>query len=139
MTKSWTLEATQELRELFAKGLTLYQIAQALSQNHGKISRSAVCAKCGREGLVRGKQNTYTSIRSNPEEDLTWPHPVTAASISFLDLTSRQCKWPVGHETGAKMMCCGASKPLAQPYCAKHSKAARSADQRPFKFTGYKS
>lgn len=134
MTKAWTPEATQELRELFAKGLTMFQIAAALSQSFGNITRSAVMSKCDREGLKRGPKKTYTSFPTTHDEDKVWPHLVTGTSVSFLDLLPHQCKWPVGHAVGAKMMCCGAPKKLDQPYCAKHQKTARAPDQRPLKF-----
>jgi hypothetical protein len=138
MTKAWTPEATQELRDLFAKGLTMFQIAAALSQTFGKMTRSAVISKCDREGLKRGQQKVHASFAATNDEDKTWPHPVTDTSVSFLDLTIRQCKWPVGHGVGAKMMCCGATKPLDKPYCGVHQKAAASPDQRPFSFKAKK-
>lgn len=133
ITNYWSSAATRDLYTLFRKGFTMYQIAQALSQNHGKVSRVAVASKCNREGLRRDLQTTQVTSSNVGREDPSWVHPVTHTSASFIDLNSRQCKWPVGHGVGAKMMCCGAVKPLDKPYCTEHQNVARAPDQRPLR------
>jgi hypothetical protein len=134
MSVKWSPETTKELKELFAAGHTMYQIALALSANHGKISRGAVISKCDREGLSRGNTKPHTHYPATQLEDKTWLYPETPTSVSFIELNARQCKWPVGFTTGAKMMCCGAPKESHRSYCEEHRAASKHEDQQPLKY-----
>jgi GcrA cell cycle regulator len=49
---------------------------------------------------------------------------------SFLDLTSRTCRWPVGDPGACDFFFCGAPPLVGKPYCAEHcARAYRARDE----------
>ena len=99
---SWTDERVQQLKDLWAQGLSASEIADIL----GDITRNAVIGKAHRLGL---------SGRPSPIKK----KPTRGATI--LALTERMCKWPVGDPKHQDFHFCG--KP-SLPYCAEHAAVA---------------
>jgi GcrA cell cycle regulator len=49
---------------------------------------------------------------------------------SFLDLSSRTCRWPVGDPSAGDFFFCGAPPLVGKPYCAEHcARAYRAQDE----------
>ncbi|HYD64499.1 GcrA family cell cycle regulator [Azospirillum sp.] len=102
---SWTDERVQQLKDLWAQGLSASEIADTL----GDISRNAVIGKAHRLGL---------SGRPSPIKK----KPTRGATI--LSLTERMCKWPVGDPKHQDFHFCGKTALTGLPYCAEHAAIA---------------
>jgi len=131
---SWTIEKVEKLKELWTKGLTASQIAEAL----GETTRNAVIGKAHRldlEARAPSKQSSFSS-RQEPR-----PAKKTAQSTSrkskfqsiLLDknfeaenptslenLTENTCKWPIGHPDEESFYFCGRKPDAEFPYCKLH-------------------
>lgn len=57
------------------------------------------------------------------EDGMTWP--LTPRSATLLTLQACQCRWPVGHATGADQLFCGEARGEG-PYCPGHARIAGS-------------
>ncbi len=55
------------------------------------------------------------------EEDYLAP---PLAGVSLLDLSNRQCRWPLGDMIEPAMRFCGHDAPIGSPYCAAHRAVA---------------
>jgi hypothetical protein len=142
----WPQERVDQLRELYAQGLTYSQIGNALD-----VERSSVAGKVARLGLPKrgtekvgggslqskinakkrwkgGNLRKANRIReAKPPKSFTRaaePTPDIHALIAiptnnFMDQESGLCKWPHGPECGDKAI------PL-RPYCTKHEEQSRA-------------
>jgi len=131
---SWTEEKVQKLKELWSKGRTASQIAEAL----GDTTRNAVIGKAHRlnlEARAPSKQNGHSSASTNkPARRGTAPVSRKAKFQSILldknfepenpksleDLTDETCKWPIGHPNEEKFYFCGRKPEGEFPYCKLH-------------------
>ena len=131
---SWTEEKVAKLKELWTKGHTASQIAEAL----GDTTRNAVIGKAHRlnlEARAPSKQSSQTSTSVN--------RPVRRGSASISrkakfqsilldknfepenpksleELTDQTCKWPIGHPNEEKFYFCGRKPEGEFPYCKLH-------------------
>ena len=131
---SWTEEKVAKLKELWSKGHTASQIAEAL----GDTTRNAVIGKAHRlnlEARAPSKQSSQTSTSVN--------RPVRRGSASISrkakfqsilldknfepenpksleELTDQTCKWPIGHPNEEKFYFCGRKPEGEFPYCKLH-------------------
>ena len=131
---SWTEEKVAKLKELWSKGHTASQIAEAL----GNTTRNAVIGKAHRlnlEARAPSKQSSQTSTSVN--------RPVRRGSASISrkakfqsilldknfepenpksleELTDQTCKWPIGHPNEEKFYFCGRKPEGEFPYCKLH-------------------
>ena len=130
---SWTDEKVQKLKDLWTKGHTASQIANAL----GDTTRNAVIGKAHRldlEARAPSKQST-----SNKQEPKTTRRPVQNMSrkskfqsilfdknfesekpITLENLTDTTCRWPIGHPDEEKFYFCGRKPENEFPYCKLH-------------------
>ena len=113
---SWTEEKVAKLKELWSKGHTASQIAEAL----GDTTRNAVIGKAHRlnlEARAPSKQSSQTSTSVNrPVKRGSAPISRKAKFQSILldknfepenpksleELTDQTCKWPIGHPNEEK-------------------------------------
>lgn len=133
----WTVERTDQLRELFALGLSASQIAAQL----GGVTRNAVIGKQNRLGLSRGgfigprlprpkrprKPSPSRWHLYNRERPKAPPKPVPVVvvqpewrGISLFELTNETCRFP-SHE--APFFYCGVPEAdcgNGRPYCPYH-------------------
>ena len=131
---SWTEEKVAKLKELWSKGHTASQIAEAL----GDTTRNAVIGKAHRldlEARAPSKQSSQSSTSVN--------RPVRRGSASISrkakfqsilldknfepenpksleELTDQTCKWPIGHPNEEKFYFCGRKPEGEFPYCKLH-------------------
>ena len=131
---SWTEEKVAKLKELWSKGHTASQIAEAL----GDTTRNAVIGKAHRlnlEARAPSKQSSQSSTSVNrPVRRGSAPISRKAKFQSILldknfepeipksleELTDQTCKWPIGHPNEEKFYFCGRKPEGEYPYCKLH-------------------
>ena len=131
---SWTEEKVKKLKELWSKGHTASQIAEAL----GDTTRNAVIGKAHRlslEARAPSKQSSQSSSTVNrPVRRGAAPISRKAKFQSILldknfepenpksleELTDTTCKWPIGHPNEEKFYFCGRKPEGEFPYCKLH-------------------
>ena len=132
---SWTSEKVEKLKELWSKGHTASQIAEAL----GDTTRNAVIGKAHRLNLeARAPSKQHSSSKSRENKQIikrgTAPMSRKAKFRSILldknfeaenpksleELTEETCKWPIGHPNEEKFYFCGRKPEGDFPYCKLH-------------------
>lgn len=149
-TQAWTDDRVEQLKKLWADGLSGSQIADEL----GGVSRSAVIGKVHRLGLggrVPGARRSPRKPRVNgprvkpgalslrsglahlqvatrapaPEPDVpSDPEIPVEQRRTLLQLTSETCRWPVGDPRQPGFFFCGAA--AKGTYCEHHIRRAGS-------------
>jgi len=130
---SWNSDRENKLRELWKKGYTASQIADAL----GGTTRNAVIGKAHRlnlEARANSKKTTQKISGSENNEPKTEKLSKKAKFKALLldknfeqenpksleELTDETCRWPIGHPPEKDFHFCG-RKPLEKfPYCKLH-------------------
>ena len=131
---SWTDEKVEKLKELWSKGHTASQIAEAL----GDTTRNAVIGKAHRLNLEarapskNSSQSSTTVNRSARRGSAPISRKAKFQSIlldknfepenpkSLEELTDQTCKWPIGHPNEEKFYFCGRKPEGEFPYCKLH-------------------
>ena len=132
---SWTSEKVEKLKELWTKGHTASQIAEAL----GDTIRNAVIGKAHRLNLeARAPSKNSNSPKSKENRQIVKRSPAPMSrkakfqSIlldknfepenpkSLEELTEETCKWPIGHPNEEKFYFCGRKPESDFPYCKLH-------------------
>ena len=117
----WTDERLEELEKLWAKGLSISQIGEALG-----VSRNAIAGKAHRMGLPK---------RPSPISRLKAERPKVEAVVEEQDLPLRlelrqlvwsrsKCCWPTGDPKKNGFVFCGDMVVPGKPYCLPHCKEA---------------
>lgn len=147
---SWTDDRVLLLRKLWGEGRTAAEIAREL----GGVTRNAVIGKAHRLKLSNRvspiQQNTkktaariisdrkIVEISTDAMQVVAAPKKVfkPAPEIRYgklynlMDLTPRQCRWPVGDPKEEGFGFCGCESVPGLPYCADHAKIAYQAATR---------
>ena len=117
----WTDERLEELKKLWAQGLSISQIGEALG-----VSRNAIAGKAHRMGLPK-----RPSPISKPKAEKPKVEPVVAERDLPLRLELRQlvwsrskCCWPTGDPKKNGFVFCGDTVVPGKPYCLPHCKEA---------------
>ena len=117
----WTDERLEELKKLWAQGLSISQIGEALG-----VSRNAIAGKAHRMGLPK-----RPSPISKPKAEKLKVEPVVEEQDLPLRLELRQlvwsrskCCWPTGDPKKNGFVFCGATVVPGKPYCLPHCKEA---------------
>ena len=117
----WTDERLEELEKLWAKGLSISQIGEALG-----VSRNAIAGKAHRMGLPK-----RPSPISKPKAEKPKVEPVVEEQDLPLRLELRQlvwsrskCCWPTGDPKKNGFVFCGDMVVPGKPYCLPHCKEA---------------
>jgi len=152
---AWDEERVEQLKQLWAEGLSASQIASKM----GGVTRNAVIGKVHRLGLSgratpakpqRGR--TYDAPKEEAKPGLT-AHPEPAPAISEPEFTTplvlstgdrttvatlknNMCKWPVGDPASDEFHFCGQSTSTGKSYCPYHAHMAfqpshRKPERRP--------
>lgn len=119
---SWTDEKIEDLKKLWAKGLSTAEIGRALG-----VSKNAVVGKSHRLGL----KPRPSPISGKPAE----PAPVAKAKPKpkakesekigdIIDLGPQMCRWPFGDPGDDDFHFCGRQVAPGKPYCAEHCSVA---------------
>ena len=117
----WTEERLEELKKLWAQGLSISQIGEALG-----VSRNAIAGKAHRMGLPK-----RPSPISKPKAEKPKVVPVVEEKDLPLRLELRQlvwsrskCCWPTGDPKKNGFVFCGDTVVPGKPYCLPHCKEA---------------
>ena len=117
----WTDERLEELKKLWAQGLSISQIGEALG-----VSRNAIAGKAHRMGLPK-----RPSPISKPKAEKPKVEPVVEEKDLPLRLELRQlvwsrsrCCWPTGDPKKNGFVFCGDTVVPGKPYCLPHCKEA---------------
>ena len=117
----WTDERLEELKKLWAQGLSISQIGEALG-----VSRNAIAGKAHRMGLPK-----RPSPISKPKAEKPKVVPVVEEKDLPLRLELRQlvwsrskCCWPTGDPKKNGFVFCGDTVVPGKPYCLPHCKEA---------------
>ncbi len=163
----WTDDSVTALRDGWAAGETMTELASLISERFGYVTRSAVAGKLKRVGLPRRRDNVLTkttNIRTrSPElktqdrairahfghvkriiksgkyahravdvvthwEDRETPHSPQSQPKTLLELSFRDCRWPIGDPGTRSFHFCGAPEAnlaATRPYCLFHARIAR--------------
>ena len=132
---SWTNEKVEKLKELWSKGHTASQIAQAL----GDTTRNAVIGKAHRlnlEARAPSKKLNSPKTRENKQVIRRGAAPMSRKAKfqsilldknfeaenpkSLEELTEETCKWPIGHPNEKSFYFCGRSSLKDFSYCKLH-------------------
>ena len=155
---AWDEERVEQLKKLWAEGLSASQIASKM----GGVTRNAVIGKVHRLGLS-GRATPAKPQRgrsfNEPKDETTSPSLVDASSsqknliadpefstpvvLAGGDLTTvatlknNMCKWPVGDPASDEFHFCGQPAAPGKSYCAYHARMAfqpshqRKPERRP--------
>ena len=132
---SWTPEKEEKLKELWNKGHTASQIANAL----GDTTRNAVIGKAHRLNLkgraVSRKIKTGAAKNDNDLPEVKTQKMSRKARFKALlldknfeqenpkkleELTDNTCRWPIGHPYEKNFYFCGRAPMEKFPYCKLH-------------------
>ena len=139
---AWTDERHEQLKALWADGLTASQIASEL----GGITRNAVIGKVHRLGLngrtKAGDQRERASKPPRPTRHRKLADPMLPTDDlpqtpamdleipieqrrTLLQLTEKTCRWPIGEPGSGELFFCGAAADnMVAPYCVQHQRVA---------------
>lgn len=148
---AWTDERVEQLKTLWAEGLSAAQIANKM----GGVTRNAVIGKVHRLGLSgratpAKPQRGRSSLIADKKEDVTMrkaPAPEMKSVIpepEFIEpvvlesgdrttvatIKNNMCKWPVGDPAKDDFHFCGQSTLSGKSYCAYHAHMAFQPPQR---------
>lgn len=147
---AWTDERVEQLKTLWAEGLSAAQIANKM----GGVTRNAVIGKVHRLGLsgraTPAKPQRGRSLIADKKEDATMrkaPAPEMKSVIpepEFIEpivlesgdrttvatIKNNMCKWPVGDPAKDDFHFCGQSTLSGKSYCAYHAHMAFQPPQR---------
>jgi len=151
---AWTDDRVEELKKLWADGLSASQIAKQL----GGVTRNAVIGKVHRLGLsgraTPSRPARRPSKPSRPRTTTPTSTPVrtarTAPSVApatpqapvepkvlpsgelatVLTLKESMCKWPLGDPSQASFRFCGRNTDSSNAYCEAHANMAYQPSQK---------
>lgn len=141
----WTDEKVEQLRQLWAQGLTANEIAKKLDVTKnaivGKVHRLCLTA---RPSPIKSKnpeqQIEDTAQIFEAETEVMQPEEVVAevevaakpapsaekenTNIKLINLDSHTCRWPIGDPRDDDFCFCGKKVRSGQTYCDEHSMMA---------------
>ncbi len=152
---AWTDERVEQLKKLWAEGLSASQIAKQL----GGVTRNAVIGKVHRLGLSgRATPSRPTRRAAKPSRPRTTtastaparaaprpspsapPAPVEAPVepavlpsgdyATVLTLRDSMCKWPIGDPSSSNFRFCGRKTGESSTYCDAHANMAYQPSQK---------
>ncbi|MBR1756143.1 MAG: global cell cycle regulator GcrA-like protein [Alphaproteobacteria bacterium] len=139
----WTEESVEQLRQMWAQGLTANEIAKKLGVTKnaivGKVHRLCLTA---RPSPIKSKENE-TATEDIFALETTEENAVAAISpqekkpkksevknekksenIRLVDLDSHTCRWPIGDPRDDDFSFCGKKVRMGQTYCDEHAQLA---------------
>ena len=117
----WTDERLDELKKLWAEGLSISQIGEALG-----VSRNAIAGKAHRMGLPKRpspisktKTEKGKPLNDKGEQDLP-----LRLELRQLEWSRSKCCWPTGDPKKNGFVFCGDAVVPGKPYCLSHCQEA---------------
>ena len=120
-TNVWTEQRLKELGELWAKGLSISQIGEALG-----VSRNAVAGKAHRIGLPKRPSpiNRSSSKSNDLETEENAKNLPLRLELRQLDWSQNTCCWPTGDPRKNGFLFCNEVVVPGKPYCLAHCREA---------------
>ena len=120
----WTDERLEELKKLWAKGLSISQIGEALG-----VSRNAIAGKAHRMGLPKrpspiSKTAKETKKPAKPKPAAEPENLPLRLELRKLKWSRSKCCWPSGDPKLSGFTFCGDAVVPGKPYCLKHCEEA---------------
>ena len=117
----WTDERLDELKKLWAEGLSISQIGEALG-----VSRNAIAGKAHRMGLPKrpspiSKSKTEKAASIIVEDEQILP---LRLELRQLEWSRSKCCWPTGDPKKNGFVFCGDAVVPGKPYCLSHCQEA---------------
>ena len=123
---SWTKENDQKLRALREAG----QSFDAIAKEFG-VTRNSIAGRAHRlniPGIVRNNPVKKKNLPILKEVQVVLENPPKikspAIATSIDELTSNQCKWPIGEVGKRGFHFCSATREEGKPYCDTHTNIA---------------
>lgn len=113
----WTDERIEQLKALWAEGLTTGEIGKRL-----QVSKNAVVGKAHRLGL-KGRPSPIKRAKEPRRQAPAAKEPEPKIK-SIVDLSAHTCRWPIGDPREPDFHFCGAPALPGKPYCAEHAAIA---------------
>lgn len=110
---AWTPEKVEELKALWAQGLSITQIGKQLG-----MTRNAVVGKAHRIGLEKRTSPIVRRPRPAAPAPAPMPQPIMSSG------GSHRCQWPIGDPKTAEFRFCGKGALPGRPYCDDHCAVA---------------
>jgi len=139
---TWTPERENQLRELWEAGLSASRIAVEL----GGTTRNAIIGKAHRLGLSGratrkggGKSSGMRLVsrvsaprapRAHIRPRYVEPLERSEHAVSLVEMTDKQCKWPIGDPRTNDFHFCGAGRTEGMSYCEYHCAVAYQVPSR---------
>lgn len=114
----WTEERIEQLKELWAEGLTTGEIGKRL-----EVSKNAVVGKAHRLGL-KSRPSPIKRAAKQTRKAPAKPKEPDYKIRSVIDLTAHTCRWPHGDPKEPGFHFCGKQTLPGKPYCAEHAAIA---------------
>ncbi|MCF8483457.1 MAG: GcrA family cell cycle regulator [Rhodospirillum sp.] len=112
----WNDEKVEQLKKLWAEGLTTGEIGKELG-----VSKNAVVGKAHRLGL-KGRPSPIKRTKKEVK-----PEPKIR---SVVDLSAHTCRWPIGDPREPGFHFCGKPSIPSKPYCSEHASIAYVSSNR---------
>lgn len=114
----WTDERIEQLKALWADGLTTGEIGKQLG-----VSKNAVVGKAHRLGL-KGRPSPIKRAAKPPRKAAPKAKEPEQKIRSVVDLSAHTCRWPIGDPKEPGFHFCGAPSMSSKPYCREHAAIA---------------
>ena len=117
----WTDERLEELKKLWALGLSISQIGEALG-----VSRNAIAGKAHRMGLPKRPSPISKPKAEKPKAELVADEQDLPLRLELRQLvwSRSKCCWPTGDPKKNGFVFCGDTVVPGKPYCLPHCKEA---------------
>jgi GcrA cell cycle regulator len=117
----WTDERLEELKKLWAQGLSISQIGEALG-----VSRNAIAGKAHRMGLPKRPSPISKPKTQKPKAELVTDDQDLPLRLELRQLvwSRSKCCWPTGDPKKNGFKFCGDTVVPGKPYCLPHCQEA---------------
>ena len=117
----WTDERLDELKKLWAEGLSISQIGEALG-----VSRNAIAGKAHRMGLPKRPSPISKSKAEKAEPVVKEEEQKLPLRLELRQLvwSRSKCCWPTGDPKKNGFVFCGDAVVPGKPYCLPHCQEA---------------
>ena len=117
----WTDERLDELKKLWAEGLSISQIGEALG-----VSRNAIAGKAHRMGLPKRPSPISKSKTEKPASVIVEDEQILPLRLELrqLEWSRSKCCWPTGDPKKNGFVFCGDAVVPGKPYCLSHCQEA---------------
>ena len=117
----WTDERLNELRKLWAEGLSISQIGEALG-----VSRNSIAGKAHRMGLPKRPSPISKSKAEKAEAIIFGDQQNLPLRLELrqLEWSRSKCCWPTGDPKKNGFVFCGDTVVPGKPYCLPHCREA---------------